>query len=60
MPNYDHLAQKLKEMRTAVKKMLRENRENCFTSLGNNFTVLLWSIVKKKSELHNFHHSKLN
>ena len=51
-----HLAQKFKELRTAVKKVLRESRENYFTSLGNNFKQnpkRLWSILSNKSKSHN-------
>jgi hypothetical protein len=50
------LAQKFKELRTAVKNMLRESRENCFISLGNNFKQnpkRLWSIIKNKSKSRN-------
>ena len=51
-----HLAQKFKELRTSVKNMLRESRENYFTSLGNNFKQnpkRLWSIIKNKSKSRN-------
>ena len=51
-----HLAQKFKELRTAVKKMLRESRGNYFISLGNNFKQnpkRLWSIVNSKSKSRN-------
>ena len=48
-----YLAQKFKELRTAVRKMLRESREKYFTLLGNNFKQnpkRLWSIVNSKSK----------
>ena len=51
-----HLAKKFKELRTAVKKVLRESRENYFTSLRNNFKQnpkRLWSILNNKSKSHN-------